>query len=425
MNNMIKRLLGKSIHTHLEQLKRHGRKFMQALQFALARGAEQRIGQVAGSLTFTTVLSLVPILAVALALFTAFPLFAKLRSGFEQFMFDSLMPAQTSGLVLKYINQFAAKAKGLTVAGLVFLLITSISMLLTIDKAFNHIWRVKKRRPLVRRVLVYWAVLTLGPLLLGISLMVTSSLSGVSSDVLSELPLMVRAVLEFLPLLLTGGAYAALFVVIPNREVLWRDALIGGFIAALLIELTKQGFALYITKYPTYTAVYGAFAALPIFFLWIFLSWLVTLFGATVAATLPLLRDGRWERKIRPGTDFADALAMLHVLYQARHQSRPGLSLEQLCQAVKINPYDGERLLLQMQHLGYLVRAADSPQHWLWVADAKLVTAAPLYQLLAFDGHYLACGLTPQHEYFAETYAALVNTPVLQRPLEQLFQSGG
>lgn len=410
------------IEKRINKIKQSYKKIIQALQFAVARGSEQHIGQVAGSLTFTTVLSLVPMLAVALALLTAFPLFAQLRIGFEQFMFENLMPAQTSGMVLKYINQFAAKAKGLTVIGLVFLVMVSISMLLTIDKAFNHIWRVKKRRPLLQRVLVYWAVLTLGPLLLGVSLLATSYLAGVSTGLVSDVPFLGRAVLEVLPLLLTGGAYAALFVVVPNREVLWRDALIGGFIAAFLIELTKQGFALYVTKYPTYTAVYGAFAAIPIFFLWIFLSWLVTLFGATVAATLPLLRGGRWERQIRPGTDFADALAMLHLLYQARREIQPGLTLEQLCHAVKINPYDGERLLLQMRHLGYLVRTADIPQRWVWAADAEQVTAAPLYEHFVFDGQYLAHALTPEHQYFAKTYAAVLEVPILDQPMRDIFK---
>ncbi len=405
----------------MEKLQHYLKRTQKVLRFALARSGEQRIAQVAGSLTFTTVLSLVPLVAVALALFTAFPMFAEMRTAVQTFMFENLMPEHTSGAVLKYMNQFASKANRLTLVGLLFLMVTAIAMLLTMDRALNNIWLVKKRRSMTHRVLVYWAVLTLGPFILAASLWVTSYLAGMSGGLIKSLPGPLRVVLELLPVGLTGVAYAALYTVVPNRLVQRHDALIGGFVAALLFELTKQGFALYITKFPTYTAVYGAFAAVPIFFLWIYLSWLVILFGATVTAILPMLRDGRWERKYRPGTDFADALALLHQLHLPSRQPQPGHTVDQLCNILVINPYDAERLLHQLRHLGYVTQNTDTPARWVWIADAQQATLLPVYQRMVFEAGYLGSALPQAQTGFADTYRTLLDVSILQQPLETVF----
>ncbi|MDC6131162.1 YihY family inner membrane protein, partial [Burkholderia gladioli] len=145
-------------------------------RFAAKRGAEDRIPQVAGSLTFTTILAVVPLVTVAFALFTAFPMFSSFQSSLQGFLADHLMPAQINNQIFKYLNQFSAKAKGLTTAGLIVLVVTSVMTMMTIESAFNVIWRVRKSRPFAQRVLAYWAFITLAPLLFGISLSISSYL---------------------------------------------------------------------------------------------------------------------------------------------------------------------------------------------------------------------------------------------------------
>jgi membrane protein len=145
-------------------------------QFAAQRSSEDRIPQVAGSLTFTTMLSLVPLATVAFALFTAFPIFASFQMSLQIFLADHLMPAQLNSQIFNYLNQFASKAKGLTTIGMIFLFVTAVMTMMTVESAFNVIWRVRKARPIAQRILVYWAIITLGPILIGVSLSISSYL---------------------------------------------------------------------------------------------------------------------------------------------------------------------------------------------------------------------------------------------------------
>lgn len=186
---------------------------------------------------------------------------------------------------MDYLNQFARQASRLTAIGGGFLLVTSLLLIMTIDKAFNDIWHVTRQRPLPQRALVYWAVITLGPVVAGASLWATSFVARESLGLVRDVPEVVSVAISFIPLVLTGLGFAALFVVVPNRQVLWRDALIGGCVTAVALEVMKSAFAYYLTRFPTYTVIYGAFATLPIFLLWIYLSWLAVLLGATLAAS--------------------------------------------------------------------------------------------------------------------------------------------
>ncbi|MBA3254172.1 MAG: YihY family inner membrane protein, partial [Burkholderiaceae bacterium] len=248
--------------------------------FAQRRARDVKMAQVAGSLTFTTTLTIVPLFAVALALFAAFPLFAEFRGSVENAVLKTL-PGQISDTVLRYINEFALKATRLTAVGLIFLAVTAIAMMVTFDRVMNDIWRVKNQRPLTQRVLIYWAILTLGPLLIGASLSASSYVWSMSGDTLAELPRSMRSALDYAPVIISGFAYAALFVFVPNRLVAWRDALIGGFIAAVLAEIFKHSFGEFVARGTT-GSIYGAFAVLPLFLIWIYLSWYVVLFGAAI-----------------------------------------------------------------------------------------------------------------------------------------------
>lgn len=363
-----------------------GRRVVQLFGFAAARASEERIAQVAASLTFTTVLSLVPLFAVVLALFTAFPLFEQFRTALEQYLVTSLMPVAIAESIMGYLNQFALAASRLTAIGGIFLVITSVSLMLTIDKALNEIWHVRKARPLSQRILVYWAALTLGPVLLGASLWISGFLARESLGLVGDVSPMIGVLLSFLPLVLTGVGFAALFVVVPNRQIPWGDALTGGFTAAAVLELMKAAFAYYVTRFPTYTMLYGAFATLPIFLIWVYLSWLVTLFGATLAASLPMIRIGRWDRAPRAGSAFIDALRVLKALSTERGSIPPGLSTTVLGTRLRLNHDELVMVLDTLQGIGYVARLGEgNKERWALVCDPEQAALGPLIDALLID----------------------------------------
>jgi len=354
-------------------------------RFAAQRAEEEKLLQVASSLTFTTVLAIVPLLAVILSLFTAFPLFQQFRVALDDFLSHSLMPPAVSDNVMNYLNQFARQASRLTAIGGAILVVTSVLLIMTIDKSFNNIWHVTRQRPLPQRVLVYWAVLTLGPVVAGASLWATSFVARESMGLVRDVPDIVSLAISCIPLLLTGMAFAALFVVVPNRRVYWRDALVGGYGAAILLELMKSGFAYYLTRFPTYTVIYGTFATLPIFLLWLYLSWLSVLFGATVAASAPLIRLGRWEVNRRAGAAFIDALNVLSALRQAQGGVPPGHSTTTLSKQLRLHYDELNDVLEVLCDMGLVARTAD--QNWLLTCDPYATTVEPVFDRFLLDRH--------------------------------------
>jgi membrane protein len=368
-------------------------------RFASRRAGEVRLQQVAGSLTFTTVLSIVPLFAVALALFSAFPLFNEYRDALQTLAAKTL-PKQIADTVLNYVAEFASQAGRLTAAGLLFLAASALAMIMTVDHALNDIWQVRNRRPLWQRLLIYWAILTLGPILIGASLTASSFLWAPSDEELRRIPWLARAALDYAPVLLTGVAYAALYVFVPNRPVRWRDALIGGFVAAVLSELLRTGFAMYVAR-GSVRSIYGAFAALPLFLLWIYLSWYVLLFGAAITSTLPRLRATRFSDEERAGNAFITALALLRPLLAAP-RAAPTLSLEALAAGARTDLVDAERLLETMERLGYVrrlavVRRRGEASEWLLACDPQTMSLRPLFERWAVDPRNLLLALDAQH----------------------------
>jgi membrane protein len=261
----------------------------------LRRAREERLAQVAGSLTFTTLLSIAPLLAMSFALFTRFPIFRQFEKAIEEHLLKSMLPADISRTVLKYLSQFAENANGLTLLGSLFVLATAMAMLLTVENALNRIWGVKTGRPLFKRVGLYLLMLTIGPPVLGASLWATSYVLSASMGLIGTVPPWVKFVLTLGPVLLSAVALAAMYYFVPNTRVRRRDAIAGGILASIAFELGKRGFAAYVLKVPTYKAVYGAFAAFPVFLLWVYFSWLVTLTAALITANLA-------RAKLRPGS---------------------------------------------------------------------------------------------------------------------------
>ena len=269
-------------------------------RLTIQRARKERLAQIAGSLTFTTILSIVPLLSVSFALFTRFPMFRRFEDAIEEYLLKSLLPADIARTVLRYLNQFAANASDLTLVGSLFLLAAAVALLLTVENALNQIWNVKRNRPFLKRVGLYLLMLAAGPPALGVSLWATSYVLGASMGWIGTLPPAARFVLNLGPLLLGIAGLASLFYFVPNAKVRRRDAIAGGLIASVAFELGKRGFAAYLVKVPTYKAVYGAFAAFPVFLLWVYFSWLVTLAAALITANLARAEPRSGSRAARP-----------------------------------------------------------------------------------------------------------------------------
>lgn len=245
---------------------------------------EDRGFETAGSLTFTTLLALVPLVAVALAIVSPYPAFDRAVSALGRFATANLLP-EGSAAVTSQITAFAAKAGELTRVGIAFVIVTALLLVHTVDSALHRIFRVRRRRPLLRRLVVYWAVLTFGPVLIGAGLWMSSTLV-VNSFGLLDLNEEGKAVLRLLPFGFTCLALMLVYLLVPNRPVGLARAAIGGTIAGVLFEFAKRGFGLYVAHFPTYTMIYGAFAIFPLALLWMYLSWVIVLFGATLTASL-------------------------------------------------------------------------------------------------------------------------------------------
>lgn len=258
------------------------------MRITIDRVRKERLAQVAGSLTFTTLLSLVPLLAVSLALLSRFTVFHRFERAIDEYVVKGLLPPEISRTILGYLSLFAANARSLTWAGALSLLFAAIALLLTVENALNQMWQVKRNRPFLRRVGMYLLMLTAGPPVLGLSLWATSYVLGISMGIIGVLPPSLSFVLGMGPPMLSMVALTALFHFVPNTKVAWSHAVAGGLIASVALEMGKRGFAAYLVQLPTYRAVYGAFAAFPLFLLWMYFSWLVTLIAAMVAANLAL-----------------------------------------------------------------------------------------------------------------------------------------
>jgi membrane protein len=363
-------------------------------EFAAKRSGEDRIPQVAGSLTFTTMLSLVPLATVAFALFTAFPLFAQFQMSLQQFLADHLMPEQFNIQIFKYLNQFASKAKGLTTVGMIVLFVTSVMTLMTVESAFNVIWRVRKARPIAQRVLVYWSILTLGPILIGVSLSISSYLftQSMSYSAAQRITPLIEWALAGAALPLTVLAFTLLYVFVPNCRVEWRDAIVGGVAAAIAFEIAKRGFGFYIRRMPSYTAVYGAFAVVPLFLLWMYLSWFITLAGAMIASALPAIRTGQFHRRDFPGSDLLDSLELLARLVEARDLGTHGHTVQELARALRRDMDTTVRLLQQLEAIDWIVQLDEGSQRprFLLIANPNQITVERLYNLFVIDRDELA-----------------------------------
>jgi membrane protein len=246
---------------------------------------KEQLQVVAGYLSYVSLMSLVPLMVVALSVATAFPIFADIHHSVEQFVYDNFVPT-ASDVVQQYLSAFVDNASKMSAVAISFLFVAALLLVSSIDKTFNNIWQVTKKRRVITSFSMYWMILTLGPLLVGASIAITSYIVSLVSLGIDDSVGITNLFFRLLPLLSSLAAFVLLYMLVPNTTVSFKHALSGAFIAAIFFELAKKIFAIYLTAFPSYQAIYGALAIVPILFLWVYLSWLIVLGGALITVSL-------------------------------------------------------------------------------------------------------------------------------------------
>ncbi|WP_440874778.1 virulence factor BrkB family protein [Thalassotalea sp. PLHSN55] len=255
------------------------------LPYFFKRLQREHIHVVAGYLSYVTLMSLVPLLVVMLSVMTAFPIFADIRTIVEEFIYHNFVPA-ASDVVQQHLSGFVANASKMSAVAISFLFLFALLLISAIDKTLNKIWQVTEKRRIITAFSMYWMVLTLGPVLVGSSIAASSYLVSLVSFGDPNVEVVTNFFVRLLPLLSSIAAFLILYLLVPNKAVPIKFAFVGAITAAILFEFAKKGFALYVTQLPSYQAIYGALATIPILFLWVYLSWLIVLVGAVLTVSL-------------------------------------------------------------------------------------------------------------------------------------------
>ncbi|MBI0157029.1 MULTISPECIES: virulence factor BrkB family protein [Gilliamella] len=267
-------------------------KHMQSFLVMLwARINHDRLTTSAAELAYTTILALVPLITVIFALLSAFPMFDEVSQSLKQLIYSNLVPT-ASDTIQNYLEQFIANTRKMTLVGIIGLIVTSLLLINSINNALNRIWRTKRKRSFMYNLTMYWTILTLGPILVGSSVAVSSYIFSLKwlSDAASG-----DVLLSTLPFIISVVGFWLLYSIIPTESIPFKEAAIGALVAAILFEIGKRAFALYVTSFPTYQLIYGVVSSIPIMLVWIYCSWCIVLFGAEFAATLT---DFNKQRKV-------------------------------------------------------------------------------------------------------------------------------
>ncbi len=272
----------------------------------------------AAALTYTTLFAVVPLMTVSYAMLAAVPSFQGVGQELQGWVFDNFVPA-TGQVVQEYLNNFSSQARKLTAVGVALLAVTAIMMMKNIEAALNRIWRVNEPRKGLSSFLLYWAILSLGPILIGLGLVLTSYIASLPFISSATEAVGKARLLSMLPTLLSATAFTLMYVAVPNCRVPFKSALIGGVVVALLFETAKRGFTAFVTQFPSYELIYGAFAAVPLFLLWIFISWVIILMGAELTRSITVYRTHDQRAKVH---HFYIVFGVLHRLWQAQAQGQ-------------------------------------------------------------------------------------------------------
>lgn len=385
---------------NLQSKNRHLQRLINLSQYVWRRVNEEQLPQVAGNITFTLILGIVPAVAVALAIFTRFPQFEMLQKMVEIYFTRGMIPPGMAKGILDNLTLFASKASSVSIISSLAMVFTTAMMFDLIETTFNRIWGVQEPRPIVRRIIMYFFIATLGPLLLGGSLYLTSYLYLAARGIVGGLPYLKG----IWPIFFLGGistlAFTFLYRFVPYRQILWKDALWGGLFASFAFEIAKRLFAVFVMQFASYQKIYGAIAIIPMFLLWLYVSSLIMLAGAVLTSSLPDFRSGRWRKMVTPGSQFADALYIIRALHDARAERYKSLGWTHLQRHVGLSSAELEGILLTMQEKGWVdhiqrrtriifrrrrkgIRRALN--EWRWVGNARKITLADVYTLFVFQ----------------------------------------
>ena len=346
--------------------------------FVVRRFSEERVPQAAASMTFTTLLALVPVLTVMVAVASIFPVFDRWSDSFVSFVNQTIVP-QGADMVFDYIDAFRDQANRLTAIGSVMLVVTSLMLIRTIDNAFNRIWRVNTQRPWMMQFLVYWALLTFGPLSLGvgISFMVGSVQDSVLSSGAQQWTdaLKTAARLAFMTVLLWG-----LYRFVPNRFVPARQAFVGALITAFCLETARFLFTWYMGNFDGYRSIYGAFAAVPFFLLWLNLLWTLLLGGAVLTSSLSYWQGEAFRRGFDSRGRFDDVLKILLLLDAAQKEGRT-LSVQEFRRHINMGYDELGELLEKLARYGYIYSGR---QGWVLKTGADSIELSELFKLFVY-----------------------------------------
>jgi len=335
-------------------------------RFLLQRFIADKGTSNAAALTYTSLFAVVPMMTVTFSMLSAVPAFQDTGEQIQSFIFRNFVPSAGDALQ-QYLREFTTQARKLTWIGVAVLAATAFWMLVTIEKTFNTIWRVRQPRRGVSSFLLYWAILSLGPLLLGGGFAISTYFTSLSLISGPDALLGVQEALKFMPLLFSVTAFTLLYSTVPNAQVPFRHALLGGFFAAILFEVAKMLFGLYVRLFPGYQLIYGAFATVPLFLLWIYLSWLIVLFGAELVCSLGFSQQ--WRKRAVPR--LLMALGVLRVFYER----------QQLGQKVRLR---------DVQRQGWLLAEHEWEEILVFLEQQKLVapTGSGTWVLSRDLGHY-------------------------------------
>ncbi len=347
--------------------------------YAWRRFERDRCLRVAASLSYTTLLALVPLMTIGFAMFSAFPAFQDLQQQVQDLIFENMVP-EIGTVIQEQFASFIANTGQLTAIGIVVLAVTALMMFATVEGAFNMIWRVGESRSLISRLLIFWAILTIGPLLMGASISLSTYIFTLTRMLdIDAFGGPLGRLLRATPFLLETLTFSLLYLVVPNKRVSWRHAFIGGAIAAVSFEFLKKGFALYIANFPAQQTIYGALSTIPLFLVWMYLSWSVVLAGAEIVASLPEYRHGgRRSASARWRQTLSIALGILAALAEAARRGEGGLRTQAFKQMIEGGAASLEEVMRQLAETRYIALAADGT--WLLARDLEATSFFDLYR---------------------------------------------
>jgi membrane protein len=369
----------------LPHIKRHVANGLRFWYRVIGRFVEDKCIQRASALAYASLLAIVPLVALGFSVFTSFQAFNEVATHVRDVLLQYLLPTSQKE-VQAYLEQITNKATALSIFGIIGLLFTATALLNTTEEAFNYIWRISRTRPWLSKFMTFWAALTLAPVLLGASITITSYFTALpiirdvahGASVLGDIPFLV-------PWLMSSLALAFLYMLLPNTSVPFRFAIVGGLIAGGMFELTKIGFAFYVTKLAHYELLYGALGVLPIFLIWLYLVWVVVLFGAETAFGLQHPEQSKKENVafLQAGMQqFFSHLILLRAAEALAHGQR--LSTADLIRETGVPDNILQEWLDHLAAQGLLRRTSDnlSADTWVLGQDADRLTLSRIHHSL-------------------------------------------